>query len=420
MHDPVRPDPDALLAQVQEAEARSRRGSLKIFFGASAGVGKTYAMLSAATRCATPGHGGDHRRGRNARPPRHRGAGARPAAPAAARRALPGPPAARVRPRRGPGLRRATRQRAGAARRAGAQQRGRLAPPQALAGRRGAAGRRHRRVVDHERAAPGEPERHRQRHHRHPRLGDRARPVLRRGRRGGGGRPAARRTAGAAQGGQGLPAAQGTGPNGPPPTSSARATCWRCASWPCAAPPTGWTTKCAPTAGAARTSRSGPTARRCWSAWARAAQREGGAQQRAHGRPARRGLARGACGDARASHERGRAAHPATRRVPGCDHRHPLRPRCGDGSGALCARTQPGAPRDRPARATLALATQRGRPDRRPRRGPGPRAGGAAHFDRSATGHHARRARREAVARLRVGRCGLRPHRVGRHAACST
>ncbi|WP_332747864.1 DUF4118 domain-containing protein [Hydrogenophaga sp.] len=48
MSEPARPDPDALLAQVQEAEARSRRGSLKIFFGASAGVGKTYAMLSAA------------------------------------------------------------------------------------------------------------------------------------------------------------------------------------------------------------------------------------------------------------------------------------------------------------------------------------------------------------------------------------
>ncbi len=48
MSEPIRPDPDALLAQVQEAEARAHRGSLKIFFGASAGVGKTYAMLSAA------------------------------------------------------------------------------------------------------------------------------------------------------------------------------------------------------------------------------------------------------------------------------------------------------------------------------------------------------------------------------------
>lgn len=43
-----RPDPDALLEKVQRAEAQSRRGRLKIFFGASAGVGKTYAMLATA------------------------------------------------------------------------------------------------------------------------------------------------------------------------------------------------------------------------------------------------------------------------------------------------------------------------------------------------------------------------------------
>jgi two-component system sensor histidine kinase KdpD len=43
-----RPDPDQLLAQVQAEEARARRGRLRVFFGASAGVGKTYAMLEAA------------------------------------------------------------------------------------------------------------------------------------------------------------------------------------------------------------------------------------------------------------------------------------------------------------------------------------------------------------------------------------
>jgi len=43
-----RPDPDELLARVKEAETRQARGKLKIFFGASAGVGKTYAMLEAA------------------------------------------------------------------------------------------------------------------------------------------------------------------------------------------------------------------------------------------------------------------------------------------------------------------------------------------------------------------------------------
>src|SRR5499427_4220477 len=40
-----RPDPDALLTRVQAEEAQRTRGTLKIFFGATAGVGKTYAML---------------------------------------------------------------------------------------------------------------------------------------------------------------------------------------------------------------------------------------------------------------------------------------------------------------------------------------------------------------------------------------
>lgn len=46
--DDSRPDPDALLARVRQQEAQARRGRLKIFFGACAGVGKTYAMLLAA------------------------------------------------------------------------------------------------------------------------------------------------------------------------------------------------------------------------------------------------------------------------------------------------------------------------------------------------------------------------------------
>jgi two-component system sensor histidine kinase KdpD len=52
-----RPDPDALLARIQAEEAQAKRGRLKIFFGASAGVGKTYAMLSAAR--AARGQGAD-------------------------------------------------------------------------------------------------------------------------------------------------------------------------------------------------------------------------------------------------------------------------------------------------------------------------------------------------------------------------
>ncbi len=43
-----RPDPEALLARVREEERRAGRGKLKIFFGASPGVGKTYAMLEEA------------------------------------------------------------------------------------------------------------------------------------------------------------------------------------------------------------------------------------------------------------------------------------------------------------------------------------------------------------------------------------
>jgi two-component system sensor histidine kinase KdpD len=45
-----RPNPDKLLDQVRAAEADSRRGKMKVFFGYAAGVGKTYAMLEAARR----------------------------------------------------------------------------------------------------------------------------------------------------------------------------------------------------------------------------------------------------------------------------------------------------------------------------------------------------------------------------------
>src|SRR4030067_3800651 len=41
-----RPDPDALLKEVQREE--TKRGKLKIFLGYAPGVGKTYAMLSEA------------------------------------------------------------------------------------------------------------------------------------------------------------------------------------------------------------------------------------------------------------------------------------------------------------------------------------------------------------------------------------
>ncbi|GGY62780.1 DUF4118 domain-containing protein [Pseudoduganella albidiflava] len=53
--DSQRPDPDALLARVQAGEERAARGRLRIYFGASAGVGKTFAMLSAARKLQAEG-----------------------------------------------------------------------------------------------------------------------------------------------------------------------------------------------------------------------------------------------------------------------------------------------------------------------------------------------------------------------------
>lgn len=48
MNNNERPDPDALLARVEREEQQQKRGRLKIFFGAAAGVGKTYEMLLTA------------------------------------------------------------------------------------------------------------------------------------------------------------------------------------------------------------------------------------------------------------------------------------------------------------------------------------------------------------------------------------
>ena len=40
-----RPNPDELLAKIEQENAKAKRGRLKIFFGFAAGVGKTYPML---------------------------------------------------------------------------------------------------------------------------------------------------------------------------------------------------------------------------------------------------------------------------------------------------------------------------------------------------------------------------------------
>ncbi|TDP59723.1 DUF4118 domain-containing protein [Roseateles toxinivorans] len=55
MSDPSRPDPDALLEQLRQQEQSAARGKLRIYFGSSAGVGKTYAMLQAARKLLSEG-----------------------------------------------------------------------------------------------------------------------------------------------------------------------------------------------------------------------------------------------------------------------------------------------------------------------------------------------------------------------------
>ncbi|MBO4119425.1 sensor histidine kinase KdpD [Cupriavidus gilardii] len=51
----ARADPDALLQMVQQEGERAARGRLRVYFGASAGVGKTFAMLTAAKAAMAQG-----------------------------------------------------------------------------------------------------------------------------------------------------------------------------------------------------------------------------------------------------------------------------------------------------------------------------------------------------------------------------
>ncbi|HWE93069.1 MAG TPA: sensor histidine kinase KdpD [Tepidisphaeraceae bacterium] len=53
--DPHRPDPDELLAEVQQKERKAVRGKVKVFFGAAPGVGKTFAMLEEGRARAAEG-----------------------------------------------------------------------------------------------------------------------------------------------------------------------------------------------------------------------------------------------------------------------------------------------------------------------------------------------------------------------------
>jgi two-component system, OmpR family, sensor histidine kinase KdpD len=51
----IRPDPDALLKTLKKEEEEAKKGSLKIFFGMCAGVGKTYDMLKSAHEAKSKG-----------------------------------------------------------------------------------------------------------------------------------------------------------------------------------------------------------------------------------------------------------------------------------------------------------------------------------------------------------------------------
>lgn len=50
-----RPDPETILRSIKKEEALMKKGKLKVFFGMSAGSGKTFAMLSAAQRLKSEG-----------------------------------------------------------------------------------------------------------------------------------------------------------------------------------------------------------------------------------------------------------------------------------------------------------------------------------------------------------------------------
>ena len=203
-----RPDPEALLARVKEAEARAQRGKLKVFFGAAAGVGKTYAMLEAAREQRADGVdvvvGYIETHGRAETDALLAGLELLPRRPLDYRGTtlpefdLDG--ALRRRPHHHPGRRARPHQCAG------------LPARQALAGRGRAAGRRHRRLHHRQRPARREPERRGGQDHRRRHARDRARLGVRAGRRGRADRSAARRSAAALPRRQGLP--PGSGPGG--------------------------------------------------------------------------------------------------------------------------------------------------------------------------------------------------------------
>ena len=151
------PTPTSCSRRVQARGTRETRGKLKIFFGACAGVGKTYAMLEAAREQRADGVDVvvGLRRDRTAatRPQRSSRASSCCPPQAVAYRGVDarGSSTSTPRSRASPALMLVDE--------LAHTNAARLAPRQALAGRRGAARGRHRRLHDDERAAHREPQR---------------------------------------------------------------------------------------------------------------------------------------------------------------------------------------------------------------------------------------------------------------------
>ena len=181
--------------------SRSGRGRLKIFLGAAPGVGKTYAMLSGGARAPRP-------RAAMSSSASSRRTGARETeALLDGLEVLPRKPIIyvnRILSEFDIDAALARKPEPAARRRARPHQHPRQPPSQALAGRRGAARRRHRRLDHAQRPAPRKPQRRGRADHRRARC---ARPCptrVRGRRRDRAGRPAARRAAQAPRRGQGL------------------------------------------------------------------------------------------------------------------------------------------------------------------------------------------------------------------------
>ena len=151
------------------------------------------------------GAGGRRRPRRDPRAPRNRGAARGARGPAASPGQPPRPGVRGVRSRRRARAQPASDPR----RRTGAHERPRLAPHQALAGRRGTDRRGDRRLHHPQRPALGELERRRRADHRPGDPGDRPRHLLAARRRDRAGRPAARGSAPAPARGEGLPRRDG-------------------------------------------------------------------------------------------------------------------------------------------------------------------------------------------------------------------